>query len=842
MGTDQRRIGRRGGTWHLTRLTSRARGITLLEFALTLPILLFTLLATIDISAVLQARSAMQQATTTSLRCVYPVDGVCSSVRGDLRERFYDYYLLPESDEGYLYAREDFSGEARFFRAPRRQFSDFRAPRLGAVYFDFSRHAYAIQGNIPSLEIDYRRLRPLAEVPTITGSDPRNPSFTINGGGAYPAAPSSFRPLASRVQIATRTSGSGTTLSLAPGQPAGGWRRAYTVRLLAPELRSLCQRNQEEGISCSSLTGEESYVAFHLKGTARTPHAHACGKVELQIRSSSGGTTPLGGQEFHLAEAGSAAMNFYPRGISPEDLGDGMPDRQEWRHGRIQVAFERDQYVEVRLVRYSEPGCDINTALEWQATDIDVYTPLFEHLAPGTTNCAPRAPDSQGGSGALRCLPGDPRVKAEYIVGEPRVLPPSGPPSVYRIPAAYSASDALLQLLESSLGSSVVSLQNLSEFSGSLSVSRGAPQTPRTFSLSCPENPGVPDLVTHEPEATPAYAIRNSARATNLCPADAEAHPEAQALMRFGPELTNVRWTETAARPIAHPPVSWVQSDCSVQPPLHADFPPALQAYPAEKLRWSEGLADPPFEIITTGREQAGNPLEDPNDPLVLKRTNPLFACEELAVGSLRYDDPNPRIPRSSLFVGTHDNIDGCDRGALLRQAAEASEIPTDLRLRADMFFSPGPRRAVARVESQELPANSCTAYELRPLQAPGLGEKIPGGPFPESVVPAACQGSVSCRRMFAHFGAGEAGSTEILASRAEELGREELYSAVPWLARQCGQGPCGQVTVRPDYPSEGSVMAVARAEVPLTTLMGGSVTLEHKHRERLETKVLQGS
>lgn len=842
MGNARNLLTRLKGINPCSRSAPLSRGITLLEFALTLPILLFTLLATIDISAVLQARSAMQQAATTSLRCVYPVDGVCSSVRGDLRERFYDYYILPESDEGYIYAREDFSGEARFFRAPRRQYSDFRAPRLGAVYFDFLRHSYEIQGNIPHLEIDFRQLRPLAQVPEITGSDPRNPDFTIDGGGSYPTAPSSFRPLASRVQIAARTSGSGITLSLAPGQESGSWQRAYTVRLLAPEIRSLCVTDHGDEGLCNPLTGDRSYVAFHLKGTARTPHAHACGKVELRLRTAGGLEEPLGGQEFHLTEAGSSEANFYPRGISREDLGDGMPDRQEWGHGRIRVAFESDQHIEVRFVRYSEAGCDSNTAIEWQATDIDVYTSLFQHLTPGTTTCAPREPGSHGGSQELRCVPQNPQVRAEYLVGEPRVLPPSGPPSTFHVPAAYSPSDALLQALESSLGSSIVSLQNLPEFSGSLSVSQGAPQSPRTFSISCPENPGAPELVSHDPHSTPAYAIRNSSRAMNLCPPDAEAHPDARGIMRFGPQLTNVRWTETAARPVAHPPVSWVQSNCSVQPPRHADLPPALQEYPAGKLSWSEGLAEPPFEIIATGREQVGNPDEDPSDPVVIKRTNPLFACAELSVGSLRYDDQNRQVPPSSLFVGIHDNIDGCDRGALLRQAAESSELPADIRLRSDLFFSPGPRRAVARVESQELPVNSCTAFELRQLQAPGLGEKVPGGPFPESVTPAACQGGVSCRRMFAHFGEGEAGSTEVLTTRAEELGREELYAAVPWLARQCGEGPCGQVTVRPDYPSAGSVMAVARAEVPLTTLMGGSVTLEHAHRERLETKVLEGS
>ncbi len=813
-----------------------SRGISMLEFALTLPLLLFTTLATVDITAVLQARSGMQQAATTALRCVYPVDGVCTAVRGDERERFYEFFSLPDSDDGFIFSREDFSGRATFFRAPRRELGDFRAPRLGSAFFDFDQASYRVSGTIPRMMVEYRELEVLGTVPQIYGSDPRNPGFRFSGNGLgnFPQSPSSSNPLNQRVQIAAQVSGSGTSLSLGASQNETNWRTAFTIELPRPQPRSLCVEED-----CDQLTGNAANVVFHLKGTGSSSADNGCGSVELRISSGSGSTNGLGGQELRL-NSQSMSRNFYPRGVSPSphDVDPSLGGHGEWAHGRLELSYDQQHRVEVRLLRDQDAGCNAQSTIGWAATDLDVYTPVFNHKENRETACT----QVLSNNGTTECVPERRAVRPEYFVGEPRVSPESTLSIDQVIPSAYSSSHALFLALQEHLGSGVVGPNQVASFGANLATEFVSPVAPRTFSHACPQNTGVDELPDFVPGRTPAYAIQNSSRATQVCPATPANVASAAAAIPFQPILSNVRWSETGPTAVSHPAVTWVKSDCTVQAPVFDALPAALREYPRGKLTWSDVAANPSFEIVTTGRESVGNPSEDPNDPEFLKRTDPRYSCNDLAIGSFSYDDANQRVGRDSLFVGIHDNLDACDRGALLREAAESTNnIPAGIRLLPDMFFTPGRPRPVRRIESDDEPLNSCTAYQIREGQTQGLGDRVPGGPFLEGVLPLACQGQARCRRLFSHFGDGEAGTTEILADRAEALGREELYAAVPWLARTCDSTRCGEIEVVPDSPAPGTITAIARAKVPLTSLLGGSITLEHKHRERLETEILVG-
>jgi len=155
------------------------------------------------------------------------------------------------------------------------------------------------------------------------------------------------------------------------------------------------------------------------------------------------------------------------------------------------------------------------------------------------------------------------------------------------------------------------------------------------------------------------------------------------------------------------------------------------------------------------------------------------------------------------------------------------------------MFFRPGPAIEKERIETTTPPQDLCLAFRVRESEVPGRGTKVAGGPFKEGAIPAACQGDdARCRRIFAHFGPGEAGETKVLTQKAEELGRQELFAAVPWSARSCGEETCGNVKVEENSPAPGMLTSTASTKVKLTTLLGKEITLSHSHRERLEVQL----
>jgi hypothetical protein len=505
------------------------------------------------------------------------------------------------------------------------------------------------------------------------------------------------------------------------------------------------------------------------------------------------------------------------------------------RHGDVRASYDETYRIQIRMTRSSGEACDTQAALSWSASDVQVYLPLFEEVV-ATHTCDTIAVGGVLAEGAM-CEKNSRAIAG--LIGQPEVnLSRPISASISReIPGAYSETDAWDRALREEF-SAALSPSLVVSLPRTVTVLRPDPLA--TFSLSCPANNGVPEAASVDSAQSPATAIRNSALALESCPPSLASLPALARAAELGVLAVNPRWTERS-QTLERSPFAWTKWNCSTQAPGYSELPADLKVFPQEKLSWAEraSSAVPNFEIVPTGREISGNPAEDPSDPASIKATNPLYQCDDLAIGRFVYNDSNRAIDRTSLFVGTRDNVDACATGEVLRTAAESSQIPEALRLQGNMFFRPGPVVEKERIETSVPPQDACVAFRLREGEDQGMGTKVPGGPFRESVVPAACQGDdARCRRVFAHFGGGQAGETKILSERAEELGANELFAAAPWTARTCGEETCGKVTIEENSPSPGMITSTASTKVRLTTLLGKEITLSHSHRERLEVQL----
>jgi hypothetical protein len=277
----------------------RGRGFSLLEFAMGLPVLLFSVLATLDVTAVLQARSALQQATTTSLRCVYPVDGSCTATTSDQRDQLFDYYEIPATgDDQYVYRRVDFSGAASFFMAPKRELGDFNARLLDSVHFDLPRATYHVTGSVTGYEVtqDSREVSLIAARPYIDGASLRNPTFRrSSSGGSFPQAetggperPSNLAGFKTYVHLSSHDG----SVDLASNTVTDGpWTTAYSLKVMRPPATSDCS-----GPGCTLLRASDTPLAFRLEGSGRSSISGGCGKVELRMVDEGGNSRDLGGQ------------------------------------------------------------------------------------------------------------------------------------------------------------------------------------------------------------------------------------------------------------------------------------------------------------------------------------------------------------------------------------------------------------------------------------------------------------------------------------------------------------------------------------------------------------------
>jgi hypothetical protein len=808
-----------------------------------LPVLLFTVLATLDVTAVLQARSALQQATTTSLRCVYPVDGSCAATSSDRRDQLFDYFEIPASgDDQYVYRRVDFSGTASFFMAPKRELADFNARLLDNVHFDIPQATYHVSGSVTGYEVtqNSRELSLIATTPFLDGDSLRSPSFRrSSSGGSFPAArtggsqaPSNLEDYESYLQLSAhdRSVGLGSN-EVSPGP----WTTAYSFSVVQPAAPENCV-----GSGCAQLTNSETRISFHLEGSGSSSISGGCGKVELRLVNASGNSHDLGGQAFEIltpsGAGASADLNFYPRGIPETRAKDEWSDVKELiDHGEVTVSYRHTYRLQIRMTRNSGEHCDAGAALSWSASDVTFFLPLLEETVK-TNTCDTIAVGGVLEEGAV-CKKNSAAISG--LIGQPQVnlARPISKSISREIANAYSEIDAWDRALQEEFSvelapSLVVSLPR--------TVTLLHPDETATFSLACPANHGVSEEPRVDASQTPASAIRNSAQALTDCPPALASHPALARPAALGVQAQNPRWSERS-QALGHPPFAWTKWNCSSTAPGYANLPQELQAYPQAKLTWVDRASSsvPNFEIVPTGRELEGNPTEDPNDPETIKATNPLYQCDEISIGRFVYNDSNRALDRSSLFVGIRDNVDACSTGQILRAAAENSQIPEAQRLLANMFFRPGAVVEKDRIETSTPPQDTCVAYRLREGESQGMGSKVPGGPFAEGVVPLACQGdNAHCRRVFAHFGGGQAGETKVLSARAEQLGENELFAAAPWTARTCGEATCGQVTVEENIPSPGMITSTASTKLRLTTLLGKEITLSHSHRERLEVQL----
>lgn len=837
----------------------RSRGYSLIEQALVLPVLLAAVLAAFDINKALQSYTAIKEAANTSLRCLYTVDGQCVQVQGDERPRFYNYYQTSGALCEYC-PLVNYSGLGRHLDLPILSFSNFRAAVLDQVRYDDRGWRWEANKLLYSTEQPASYTLRRAWFPFIEGDAPGQAVLHYKGTSTnYPRATSQGVEQSPRLAL-NQCSGTQCRLEVpqgtqGPDEESAPWQTLATFSLTPSEeidFSRPCYRSKpferpaaqvpneidSSHLACTAGWGElgipgmqgvqeltdKTYIVLWARGTASGTHSGACAKVGLRIRHQNPSPPhqwirrSLGGQVYVGPEI---PRHFYPRGAPLNYI------KQEWRgiaefieHRNIEILYNPTYEVQFKIFRPSGiPGCTQPLGrIRWTLEDLRIYTPLYRSVSASQTpaiGCTQAAPRSGPGSGfACQPLnyPLEALIPAQARLKQPLVVAGLDSGSPKFVSKAYTEQHAGIRL----------SQEHGVQDPDNYDFTRRQ-QVTHVQSRSCParaqsEEGGSPNYGV--PEEPQGGFIRGSQSAQSIC------RPQATAEMQqYGIQPHDVRWTQQAPEDLPAPPFLWTKQHCQMTPPQKSEFPGELPLYP--KLTWAGPSPSGDYAAFYTGPETPGNPVNDPHDPVVIKRDDPLYSCPEIVLRELQYDEP--QAPPHSMFSGMHANRDLCDwRSELREDAIQSLEMPPE------MYFVPAIQHIAPDCIPEPFPErHQCTFWQVQ--QGQGQAPKlITGGPFAEGVVPAECQApGVQCQSRFSHFGPGSAGEIAFSPALAAEHGRRQLQAVLPWSRWNCEGPSCAQIEID---ASQGSIISAhSKVEVPMNFLLGRALTLNYTGRERWE-------
>lgn len=837
----------------MKNLLRRARsGITSLETAVIIPVLLVVTLGAVDVARVIQAHQTIRDAAKVASRCIYPTDAACIAAAPSLTvTNQYQFELVSNNRET---PRMDYAGTASWLSAPELLFNNFQARVLSDVRFDgqFSTNAYVVQSVPPPPSYvavgtgNYFEMTRQGVPYVRFGAAPNyQPSYYSDPAGTVEMNP--VYDSTSLIRIAGGTTNPGlsvgdwhviwssdvTTPSWSP-RNVGAVKAANNVFTCVVSPAIAASQNdriscREPGLTSSSPTSnpEASRIAIDVDGNTDSA---GLSSFEIRVQSWEPGSGQFEDVDLHGREFNGPVANLlFPRGIAEErvinpgvlgtsgaNVFNNSVIRIPWgHHFRVLVkASGLSPEVNITRFRIFAPQYTLRTVSGScgcggaQLTSNTPNASLQAAQCPTIyTSCGPNtAAPGVLGAGVAPLLYAGVTSMASTVVSTATAtqLPPQ-----YILPVNGGTNGCFATEQEAiSMRAQTIAAAGLGNvpfqpgvFLASSQASCSGVNVQLTgVTASCPSNYGVAELVNPQ-----SGRITGSAAAASQCPATTQNLISA----------TNVSWGEMVVN-VDHAAVNYTPASCSaLAPNWNAD--PVLSNYP--KL------------IAPTGNEVARHAVQsDHVDPAVMKASNE-YSCGQFVVEARVFDDSEEL--RQSLFNGTHSNL-GCDWQNVLRGEAEAgTNVPESLRLKSYEFFTAtSTEKGWDQERTSEMTCAACTSCRFNTTRAPipGLFDNVPG----------ACAGLPAgtwCEsRVYTVASAGQNGGVTVNETEASRIAFEEVKATIPSAKRDCTGTDCVDVAVVADTAA-GTVNAAVSYQMPLYVLGNHSVTLSSNISEKFETK-----
>jgi len=800
-------------------------GFSLIEFAISLAVLLPVLFGAVDINNTLRAYNALSKGNEVALRCIYPTDGACMEAANRAPKRLFNWFESQRS-ESYFVRDMQYRGSGEWLTSPRYIFDSYRARILNSVNFEVAR--YNVSATVPNrtvtqpVSVWVRRsglpwvqpdnaLNPLGrDVHFTTGSsnssDPFPETNLVNnrvGAGGRVTRDNPSITYTFNLDNPLRASGSAADLARAV-YTAGTRYLDNTDSLSANPIRALGARASQNPFTSSA--GIKAIV--RVKGSLAHLPANAASKLLISINGDQ-----LGGQ---LMEDDGVA-NFYPRGYGLSAEGSGevrvalrgsdFAAADEWTHEVILHAGINTIAIKRTNLGRGTSGQPLTWALNesWTIGEVDVYLPRFE-LATFNTSC------SQGSCVSTPCT-----AFHGISVVESGTASAQYPAAVTAGPLSTGAGSGITQ---TNLGIFYSLPQAVTASSCALSSLTLSDAEPLRFTN----------------QACPAANTGGVTNAQKM----AACAPQHEALTQTGATLNNVSWSE---REISLPESdaqraanSWDfvfdKTDCNAQ--FNFNAPAGLAQYanyavPSE----SQFNAARTTHAIMAGIQ--GRPSE-------AKTANQALSCDAIQIERMTFDGGSTpkqpaNLPATSLFSGLQpERANSSECSLNLKNDAVQNGLPSEA------WFT-WEATAVREVKVTNRPTNSCTVFRQEIIE--NTNPSSVASLLPEGITPTQCA-TGNCQKTFAGLDSSVPANTQSGPdmNMARGLAYEAVVASYPRARKDCG-GAQGIECLVTDIESDNaaapkSVTVFSSMKVPLNLLGGNPVTVSNRQGRELETSFVR--
>ncbi len=767
------------------RRRTASAGFSLLEQAIVLPAILLFTVGVIDISRIMQARGAMQEAVEASLRCLYPVDGDCVLPQRAGSAALYDVERARPGEELWPLPWFEYSGEAGELVAPQIALSEPYADILGSVSYSRRVPAARIVRVLHPSAVDAHFYLKTSSLPYVVNGEDTNsalsPQFRYleRRGLTFPPAEVDFEyhlPGGRRVDSISEISETTTS--------GGGIVAGYISFVIPPLEKDIpcyvsSSIDDPTAVQLPSFVQtcrkETTRITFHIAGTSGCENG-AEGAVDLAIlnqnRRSATGWISLGGRQLSY----SAPGNFYARGALHYD--DDLKQSEFTKYADIQV--KRGVKVWLRFLVRSDNGRKVG----WTAQNIRVYVPEHREVVLN----------------GLRCQGSDiseiEACRANY--------------ANQQVP--YAA------------------LENLRIMRGEASGTVAHSQCKAAADLVLPDNSGdwrlekCQDLLRPETSSCCSPLADRGCRNVDF-PSDASCGSRSArdcglskddvkevAGLTCSPRRLAIELLPEGTGKVADGALLYARDRCDKPEMPPADYlPDYLKIFP--KLRWGK-IAPAPRKAIQTGKLHPDEFVEEHSE----------YACGFIRP---RFYDVAQVVPAErlaqSLFAGRHPLI--CDWQKRLAEELADYAFPGDAYVKFD-------RRLAGESLEKQRPAAAC--YDKAPRFQEGTFERVSGGPFKESDLPAACfNGAWICRLTRLSDTAAPV-RPEFDLDLARQKGYSAFSAVAPWVRLGCGDqgGNCLEMSIE---KREETKAFNVKATVSMKTYFRRAVVLKHAGGEVFE-------
>lgn len=767
------------------RLLRSARGFSLLEQALALPVVLGVVVGAVDVSSYMKGYRAVQEGVRASLRCTYTTDGKCVSVTPDETKNFYNIFLPP------IYGHQfNYDGDGYWLEFPTYSYENFTARILDTVTFDVPQTKTVVRPAYFSANALVKYYLRGTVYPTINGTGYSNGAelnLGFSGGGNVSTS-------GSPGGRTTNTSSDGVSIGAVTftiPHPAGNdpYRGRISDCFTRRPLSNLGR--------CLGPSGTHISLAIH--GNSNGTPIGDDGQVAISWSQNGSGPHSLGGRAF----GGPGTQNFFPRGLpSSSYTGQyaGWCSHYSGECGAdyndIVVEFDKPVTLHFRLRKSSG---NPNQAVEWNMTSIQVFAGEWS-LEAESPQCNQNLTQSQ-----MRDNVGC--TTSHIVTNILDVSQNGGNPVAYGDNINPNCSPVRLtrdQVLTTQ-GITPSTWIDYGDYGVEIPNVCGSSMT-----APCVDgNIGVPEEPVWEP--LNGSVIRNSSSASSICP------PQSELMRDNGILGTNPFWREKQYS-IHHSPVTFSDKDCSFQ------LPPPVESFPSDLTRFVK------LDISTPRISEYTKHFFGASDPRTLK--DPLmgdsrYQCSAVPLRTMRFD--NSSTPPTSIFNGVYPELD-CSWADTLKTEAKKLGLP------GDAYFVPARLQVGDEVRIPGRPTDECRYFRIdKSLLAENQREFL--GAYPDGEMPPQCYPEpydTCVQRFKGSFPTGNKGEVKP-NEKAKAVGLEAIEVLYPQAkTSNCDGGPhCVKFDV-PD-PDGNTMHASASVEVPMMFLLNKTVKVSYSASETWE-------